>query len=130
MEFEGHEYEADLYREGISYFYQNGNKWGYSSTGVYMNNDDANFVATNTFNLNINGSQYYQTARLSPLSLKYYGFCMHKGNYKVKLHFAEIMYSNDQTFSNLGVRIFDVSIQVSVKETYFVTLFFLLLASL
>ncbi|KAF7822595.1 putative LRR receptor-like serine/threonine-protein kinase [Senna tora] len=110
MEFEGNEYEEDQNRDGMSYFGQKEN-WAYSSTGVYMNNDDADYVASNTFSLNINGSQYFQTARLSPMSLKYYGLCMLKGNYKVKLHFAEIMYSDDQTYSSLGVRIFDVSIQ-------------------
>ncbi|GMN19486.1 hypothetical protein TIFTF001_042882, partial [Ficus carica] len=31
--------------------------------------------------------------------------------YKVRLHFAEIMFTNDQTFSSLGRRIFNVSIQ-------------------
>ncbi|KAK3428068.1 hypothetical protein EUGRSUZ_F04180 [Eucalyptus grandis] len=41
----------------------------------------------------------------------YYGLCMMKGNYKVRLHFAEIQYSNDKTFRSLGRRIFDVSIQ-------------------
>ncbi|CAI8600127.1 unnamed protein product [Vicia faba] len=35
----------------------------------------------------------------------------YQGSYKVKLHFAEIMFSDDQTFKSLGRRIFDVSIQ-------------------
>lgn len=42
---------------------------------------------------------------------------MMKGNYNVKLHFAEIMFSNDRTFSSFGRRIFDVSIQVSNEYT-------------
>ncbi|XP_054815638.1 probable LRR receptor-like serine/threonine-protein kinase At1g53440 isoform X2 [Prosopis cineraria] len=110
MEFEGHEYEEDLTRDGISYFnFQN--NWAYSSTGVYMNNDNADFVATSSTLLNVSDPACYKTARLSPLSLKYYGLCMMKGNYKVKLHFAEIMFSDDQTYNSLGVRIFDVSIQ-------------------
>lgn len=92
-----------------------------------MGNDDADFTATNTFSLNISGPEYYQTARVAPLSLNYYGFCMRKGNYKVKLHFAEIMFSDDQTFSSLGRRIFDVSIQVCTEEKYLVALFWLIL---
>ncbi|KAK4285846.1 hypothetical protein QN277_002486 [Acacia crassicarpa] len=114
MEFEGNEYEEDLNQNGISYFYIKDDKWAYSSTGTYIYNDKANYVAslqTNKFSLNVDGSEYYQTARLSPQSLKYYGLCMMKGSYKVKLHFAEIMFSDDQTFNNLGTRIFDVSIQ-------------------
>ena len=59
---------------------------------------------------------YYKTARLSPLSLKYYGICMRKGNYTVQLHFAEIMFSNDHTYSNNGIRIFDVAIQVNISS--------------
>ncbi|KAI9083481.1 hypothetical protein K1719_034423 [Acacia pycnantha] len=114
MEFEGNEYEEDLNENGIAYFYIKDDKWAYSSTGTYIYNDKANYVAslqTNKFSLNVNGSEYYQTARLSPQSLKYYGLCMMKGSYKVKLHFAEIMFSDDQTFNSLGTRIFDISIQ-------------------
>ncbi|KAE9617049.1 putative protein kinase RLK-Pelle-DLSV family [Lupinus albus] len=111
-EFEGYSYVGDLHQDGISNFVlRNEDQWAYSSTGIYLGNDYANHVAKNTFSLNISGPDYYQTARLSPLSLKYYGLCMMKGNYNVKLHFAEIMFSDDQTFSSLGRRIFDVSIQ-------------------
>lgn len=113
-EFEGNDYVGDLQKAGISNFdLRNEGLWAYSSTGVYLGNDNAEFTASNTFSLNVSSPAYYQTARLAPLSLNYYGFCMLKGNYKVKLHFAEIMFSNDQTFSSLGRRIFDVSIQVS-----------------
>ncbi|KAI9083521.1 hypothetical protein K1719_034463 [Acacia pycnantha] len=112
IEFEDHEYEADSTRNGISFSTFNlHDNWAYSSTGLYMGNDSADFVATNSSSLNASIPEYYQTARLSPLSLKYYGLCMMKGNYNVKLHFAEIMFSDDQTYSSLGVRIFDVSIQ-------------------
>ncbi|KHN42594.1 Putative LRR receptor-like serine/threonine-protein kinase [Glycine soja] len=110
--FEGNNYFGDLQQNGISNFVlRNEAQWAYSSTGVYLGNADAGFIAQNTFSLNITGPDYYQNARLSPLSLNYYGLCLPKGNYKVKLHFAEIMFSNDQTFSSLGRRIFDVSIQ-------------------
>ncbi|XP_028755405.1 probable LRR receptor-like serine/threonine-protein kinase At1g53430 [Neltuma alba] len=111
MEYNGNKYESDLDQEGISYFYLSDDKWAYSSTGLYFGNSEADYIATNTFSLNITGPHFYQTARLSPSSLKYYGLCLLNGNYNVKLHFAEIMFSNDQTFSSLGRRIFDVSIQ-------------------
>ena len=87
-----------------------------------MGNNDADYVAQNAFSLNISGPDYYQNARLSPMSLNYYGLCMPNGNYKVKLHFAEIMFSDDQTYRSLGRRIFDVSVQVSAEAKYFVTL--------
>ncbi|CAL5390986.1 unnamed protein product [Camellia sinensis] len=111
--FEGNEYEEDLATEGASYFYPSLQKWAYSSTGVFMGKSDASYRANNSFSLKLTGD-YYETARLAPNSLKYYGLCLRKGSYKVLLHFAEIMYSDDQTFSSLGQRIFDVSIQGNV----------------
>ena len=110
--FENNRYEADSTGHGPSSFISESQKWAYSSIGVYLgNNDNAQFIATNSFNV-IDG-EIYKTASLAPQSLKYYGLCMMQGSYKVRLHFAEIMYTNDQTFSSLGRRIFDVSIQVS-----------------
>ncbi|GAB4849322.1 hypothetical protein Ancab_004123 [Ancistrocladus abbreviatus] len=112
MSYEGNEYEEDSSPLGPSTFYSSSsNKWAYSSTGTYIFNDKANFIASNTFNLNVTGPEYYQTARLAPSSLKYYGLCLRRGSYRVQLHFAEIMFSDDQTYSSIGRRIFDVSIQ-------------------
>ena len=113
IEAGGKEYKEDLVTEGASYFYYPTDRWAYSSTGVFMYNDRSNYVASNT---NVTGEKYYQTARLSPSSLKYYGLCLRKGAYKVRLHFAEIQFSNDATFNSIGKRIFDISIQVSKKS--------------
>ncbi|KVH93122.1 Leucine-rich repeat-containing protein [Cynara cardunculus var. scolymus] len=96
----------DLTSEQSYFFPSDG--WAYSSNGVYVGNDNAPFVTTTT---NVTGGDVYRTARLSPTSLRYYGRCLRSGSYKVRLHFAEIMYSDDLTFSNLGRRFFDVSIQ-------------------
>ncbi|KAK4420440.1 putative LRR receptor-like serine/threonine-protein kinase [Sesamum alatum] len=116
--FEGNEYEENLSGEGPSHF-ESYDGWAYSSTGVYMGNDDGRFIATNASSMASTGAEFYQTARLSPSSLKYYGLCLRKGSYKVRLHFAEIMYSDDATFSSLGRRKFDVSIQGEVVLTDF-----------
>ncbi|KAJ4726500.1 putative Kinase [Melia azedarach] len=110
-EFEDNEYEEDLNPKGPSNFALVGNRWGYSSTGVYLGNESSLYTARNQYGLNMSGAAYYQTARLSPQSLRYYGLCMINGSYTVKLHFAEIMYTNDQTYRSLGKRRFDVSIQ-------------------
>ncbi|KAJ6776188.1 PROMASTIGOTE SURFACE ANTIGEN PROTEIN PSA [Salix koriyanagi] len=109
----GNEYEDDTTPGGgAAEFASLSERWGYSSTGTYIGNDNGAYRATNYFGLNVIGEGYYQTARLAPQSLKYYGLCMLAGSYKVKLHFAEIMFSNNQSFSSLGRRIFDISIQV------------------
>ena len=110
LEYEGNEYEEDLTDGGKANFFSSGEKWAYSSTGVYMGNSNAQYTATFE---NETDPPFYQSARLAPQSLKYYGLCLREGSYKVQLHFAEIMFSNNETFTSLGRRIFDVSIQVS-----------------
>jgi len=75
------------------------------------NNPDDNFIATSTSKLAIPYSELYTKARRSPLSLTYYGLCMFSGSYTVKLHFAEIVFTNDSTFSSLGKRRFNVFLQ-------------------
>ncbi|XP_071725938.1 probable LRR receptor-like serine/threonine-protein kinase At1g53440 [Rutidosis leptorrhynchoides] len=106
-DFEGNTYEDDLTNEQ-SYFYSTQGKWAYSTNGVFMGNDKSPFIGSST---NVTGGDIYSTARFSPTSLRYYGLCMRKGSYKVRLHFAEISYTDDMTFSSLGKRYFDVSIQ-------------------
>ncbi|KAL5716571.1 hypothetical protein ACHQM5_018241 [Ranunculus cassubicifolius] len=77
-----------------------------------MDNENGNiYIATNSSRLTMNDTQLYMTARVSPLSFTYYGLCLLNGNYTVNLHFAEIVFTNDNTFSSLGRRIFDVYIQ-------------------
>ncbi|KAK2992259.1 hypothetical protein RJ640_005746 [Escallonia rubra] len=61
----------------------------------------------------------YVTARLCPVSLKYYGFCLRQGNYTVTLHFAEIIYSEGDDYSILGERVFDIYIQDKRVQTNF-----------
>lgn len=71
-----------------------------------------NYVANNISTLRVNDSGLYMTARLSPISLTYYGRCLANGNYTVKLHFAEIVFRDNRSFQSLGRRMFDVYIQV------------------
>lgn len=73
------------------------------------------YTITNSSRLSMTKPELYMSARLSPLSLTYYGFCMGNGNYTINLHFAEIMFTNDITYSSLGRRIFNVYIQVAFR---------------
>ncbi|KAA8524031.1 hypothetical protein F0562_010537 [Nyssa sinensis] len=97
----------------LSTFYKSGTKWAVSSTGLFVENDTEteSYISKNTAMLPINKSDLYMDARLTPLSLTYYGFCLQDGNYTVYLHFAEIMFTHDQTYKSLGRRIFNVYIQ-------------------
>nr|GLL22740.1 probable LRR receptor-like serine/threonine-protein kinase At1g53430 isoform X1 [Ipomoea trifida] len=118
-EFEDNTYDEDFNNEGPSYFSASSDRWAYSSSGLFISNDIAKYVAANTFSSNVIKDDIYKTARLAPTSLAYYGFCMKQGSYKVVLHFAEIMFSNDSTYSSLGRRLFDVKIQGKVVLTDF-----------
>ncbi|MBA0742674.1 hypothetical protein Gogos_015709 [Gossypium gossypioides] len=57
------------------------------------------------------GNELYTDARVSPSSLTYYAFCLANATYNVSLHFAEIQFTNGETYSSLGRRIFDIYIQ-------------------
>ncbi|PIA33867.1 hypothetical protein AQUCO_03900012v1 [Aquilegia coerulea] len=114
----GTKYEADREHRGASTFYRTQKQnWAFSSTGNFMDNDmDADdYIGTNSSPITSvssgNSELLYTTARLSPLSLTYYGLCLGRGNYTVKLHFAELFFRNDSSFSSLGKRVFDVYIQ-------------------
>ncbi|XP_058100926.1 probable LRR receptor-like serine/threonine-protein kinase At1g53430 isoform X1 [Magnolia sinica] len=102
-------YEADEEVSGTSTFHTT-DRWAYSSTGDFIGNPNAHFIEKQS---SIANQDLYATARLAPLSLKYYGICLQNGEYTVRLHFSEIIFTNDETFRSVGVgkRIFDVSIQ-------------------
>ncbi|KAH9779340.1 putative leucine-rich repeat receptor-like serine/threonine-protein kinase [Citrus sinensis] len=106
-------FEEDTYEAGPSTFTQSRTNWGLSSTGHFLDNSikTDTYIQTNTSRLLMSDSQLYTTARLSAISLTYYGFCLGNGNYTVNLHFAEILFTDDKNFSSFGKRIFDVYIQ-------------------
>lgn len=110
------EYQADIDPEGPSIYRSVNEKWAYSSTGDFVGNEDQQYIVTNVSALKsiVPNPELYMSARVNPLSLKYYGLCLQNGIYRVNLHFAEIMFTDDQTFASLGRRYFDVSIQVSL----------------
>lgn len=113
-------YEADLEPRGASMFFSNQN-WAFSSTGNFMDNDldSDNYISSNIsplYNMTAPESELYSSARASPLSLTYYGLCLLNGNYTVRLHFAEIIFTNDSSFNSLGRRIFDVYLQVNTMK--------------
>ncbi|KAF2534044.1 hypothetical protein F2Q70_00030542 [Brassica cretica] len=84
--------------------------WGISNTGEFTDDDQENdyyFFSK----LSRDSSELYKTARRSALSLVYYAFCLKNGTYNVKLHFMETQFSDDEPFSRLGRRVFDVFVQ-------------------
>ncbi|XP_072086011.1 probable LRR receptor-like serine/threonine-protein kinase RFK1 isoform X8 [Arachis hypogaea] len=105
-------YIGDSVPGGTAEYYNDLKKlWGFSSTGDFMDDDDIqNTRYTKTLSPS-NLSELYATARVSPISLTYFHYCLENGNYTVKLHFAEIQFTNDRTCNSLGKRLFDIYVQ-------------------
>ncbi|XP_028068516.1 probable LRR receptor-like serine/threonine-protein kinase At1g07650 isoform X2 [Camellia sinensis] len=105
-------YIADESQGGAATWQAAGN-WGFSSTGHFwdVNATAGYYITKNVSVLTMNESQLYSSARLSPLSLTYYGRCLANGNYTVTLHFAEIVFRDNRSYQSLGRRIFNVYIQ-------------------
>ncbi|KAH9723575.1 putative leucine-rich repeat receptor-like serine/threonine-protein kinase [Citrus sinensis] len=106
-------FEDDLDAAGPSRFFISRTNWAFSTTGHFIDNStrENSYIQINTSRLLMDDSQLYTEARISPISLTYYGYCMVNGNYTVNLHFAEILFTDDKSYCSLGRRIFDVYIQ-------------------
>ncbi|KAH1162724.1 hypothetical protein GLYMA_01G118900v4 [Glycine max] len=95
-----------------SFHNDRGKNWALINNGHLFDTDRVNYYnVTNSTKLVMENVELYMNARVSPTSLTYYGFCLGNGNYTVKLHFAEIMFTDDKTYSSLGRRVFDIYIQ-------------------
>ncbi|KAK2639452.1 hypothetical protein Ddye_027247 [Dipteronia dyeriana] len=96
--------------------YDSGTNWGFISAGDFMNDNDKNnngYIVT--ADPDTQPKLLYSEARASPLFLTYYGYCLENGNYTVNLHFAEILFWNEEPFYRVGRRIFDIYIQGILK---------------
>ncbi|KAH1084010.1 hypothetical protein J1N35_023771 [Gossypium stocksii] len=99
-------YEADYDQAGPSTFYRSTN-WAFSSTGIFLSDDlPDDILVLDNGQVSVDGDEeeLYINARLAPSSLIYYAFCLSNATYTVNLHFAEIQFTDDQTYSSLGRR--------------------------
>ncbi|XP_047266496.1 probable LRR receptor-like serine/threonine-protein kinase At1g53420 isoform X5 [Capsicum annuum] len=109
----GSNYEADAHPSGESTFFKsNRSNWGYSSMGSFLWASRNKYILNETCEIHAGAAQLYRSARLSPISLKYYGFCLQSGMYDVKLHFAEISSNDNKDSHSKAGRLFDVDIQI------------------
>ncbi|XP_021658959.2 probable LRR receptor-like serine/threonine-protein kinase RFK1, partial [Hevea brasiliensis] len=114
--YEGDKEDVD----GAARFHQSNNNWGFSSTGDFLDDNDNKNIASHSTNVSSpNLNVLYSTARLSPLSLTYYRYCLENGSYNVILHFAEIQFTNDKLYKSLGRRIFYIYIQETLVKKDF-----------
>lgn len=106
------DYDGDAQVEGGSARnFRSDKYWGFSSTGDFMDDDNdqnTRFIQTIP---STDLSELYSRARVSPLSLTYFSYCLENGSYNVSLHFAEIIFKDDGTYNSLGRRVFDIYIQ-------------------
>lgn len=115
------DYVGDAEVEGGSakYYLSSSGNWGFSSTGDFMddsNDQNTRFIET----VSSSGlSELYRNARVSPLSLTYFSYCLENGDYNVSLHFAEIIFTDNNTYFSLGRRLFDIYIQVIIHLSQF-----------
>ncbi|XP_073261172.1 probable LRR receptor-like serine/threonine-protein kinase At1g53440 [Populus alba] len=109
---DGKVFEADS--TASNYYPAPRENWAYSCSGDFGSEtyDSSDYIKNvDCAVCDSAGTLLYNSTRLCPLSLTYYGFCLFKGNYTVKLYFAETVYQSDEDYSNLGRRVFDVYIQ-------------------
>lgn len=96
-----------------SYYVTDTQKWAVSNVGRFVDSKNAEYTR-NTLSpfTNTLDTELFQSARLSPGSLRYYGLGLENGNYTVKLLFGERDFANSPTFSGVGRRAFDIYVQV------------------
>eukprot|EP01018_Ginkgo_biloba_P030398 Gb_19701 [translate_table: standard] len=94
-----------------SFYVSDTQTWGVSNTGAVIDNSLPYVTTSQSEITNTLDSELFQTARLSPSSLRYYGLGLENGAYNVSLQFAEIQIEGNQGWSRLGRRIFDVYVQ-------------------
>ncbi|KAF2302182.1 hypothetical protein GH714_033634 [Hevea brasiliensis] len=101
LDFEGDKYDQD--KATSNFFVSPNRKWAYSCSGdsSLSTSDSSDFIQNVGTASN---ESLYKSARLCPVALTYYAFCLKNGNYIVKLLFME-------TDSSSWKRVFDVYIQ-------------------
>ncbi|KAG1348057.1 putative LRR receptor-like serine/threonine-protein kinase [Cocos nucifera] len=106
--------------KSASYYVTDQKRWAVSSVGIVLDNRNADNILTSASQFsNTREPELYQTARLSPSSLRYYGLGLENGNYTIKLHFAETQILDPPHWTSGGRRVFDIYIQGNLKEKDF-----------
>lgn len=113
------DYEVDSASlTSASYYVTSQIRWAVSSVGYA---DSVNYELNGPWGFKRTlDSNLFQSSRLSPSSLRYYGLGLENGNYTVKLQFAETEFSDGLAWTSHGRRIFDIYIQVENYYIYYV----------
>ncbi|CAD6262298.1 unnamed protein product [Miscanthus lutarioriparius] len=90
-----------------SYYVTGAQTWGVSNVGTFVNglSNSGYIINNNVYPFhNTQDSELFQTARMSPSSLRYYGIGLENGNYTITLQFAEFDFEDSPTWKSLGRR--------------------------
>uniref|UniRef100_A0A0D9WEF5 non-specific serine/threonine protein kinase n=1 Tax=Leersia perrieri TaxID=77586 RepID=A0A0D9WEF5_9ORYZ len=114
-------YEAEPTNLGDASYYVTGQtRWGVSNVGKFvLASNGMNIIYSSQHFPNAVDSKLFETARMSPSSLRYYGLGLENGKYSVVLQFGEVAYPDSETWKSLGRRVFDIYIQGSLREKNF-----------
>uniref|UniRef100_A0A0E0PJM1 non-specific serine/threonine protein kinase n=1 Tax=Oryza rufipogon TaxID=4529 RepID=A0A0E0PJM1_ORYRU len=84
-------YEAEPTNLGDASYYVTGQtRWGVSNVGKFsLASNGMNIISSSEHFQNAVNSRLFETARMSPSSLRYYGLGLENGNYTILLQFAE-----------------------------------------
>nr|CAJ86313.1 H0525G02.10 [Oryza sativa] len=94
--------------------------WGVSNVGKFMDAPNGSYIIYSSRQFqNTLDSELFQTSRMSPSSLRYYGIGLENGNYTVTLQFAEFGIEDTQSYKSLGRRVFDIYLQGERQEKNF-----------
>uniref|UniRef100_A0A6N2M7S1 non-specific serine/threonine protein kinase n=1 Tax=Salix viminalis TaxID=40686 RepID=A0A6N2M7S1_SALVM len=89
-------------------------KWAVSDGGLFADRESPRYFENTLKQVTgTNTPELYQTSRISPGSLRYYGLGLQNGPYTINLFFAETRFAarSSQTWESLAQRVFDIYIQ-------------------
>ncbi|XP_034698360.1 probable LRR receptor-like serine/threonine-protein kinase At1g56140 isoform X2 [Vitis riparia] len=98
------------------YFVSRMERWAVSNVGLYNDRSEYNTSSVEKALSQVKGTRnpkLFETSRISPGSLRYYGLGLVNGPYTVSLLFAETTFKDPstQTWQSRGRRVFDIYIQ-------------------
>ncbi|XXG68634.1 hypothetical protein AAC387_Pa06g1678 [Persea americana] len=94
-----------------SYYVSDAKGWAVSNVGSFTDNRSISYTTDFSSQTNTISSKLYQTSRVSPGSLRYYGLRLENGLYNISLRFAETAFDDSRTWERVGKRVFDIYIQ-------------------
>uniref|UniRef100_A0A453GAY5 non-specific serine/threonine protein kinase n=1 Tax=Aegilops tauschii subsp. strangulata TaxID=200361 RepID=A0A453GAY5_AEGTS len=110
----------DASLQGASYYVTNSTRWGVSNIGKFVDSPNGSYIIdTSRLFTDALDSELFETARMAPSSLRYYGIGLKNGLYHVVLQFAEIFFPDDQTHLPVEYLLLASLVQGDLKETDF-----------